>query len=118
MDPHPRFGQAGEENRAGGHGRGGILEAGDGFIAELVGHCVGAWHWDPTTALDAPIGIVILGLRAERREADGCKGFGWVQLDGFQESTKNPRKAITTIPNNVAEQNAETTPSSVSPSRN
>ena len=87
MEPRPRPRPSGEARRAGGHGRGGILEAGDGYVAELLGHCIGAWHWDPDTALDATLGIVILGLRAERREADGCKGFGWVQLDEFRKQT-------------------------------
>ena len=83
VDPRQGPGQGRETDRAGGHGSGGILEAGDGFVAELIGYCIGASPWDPDTALDAPLGIVILGIRAERREADGCKGFGWVQLDEF-----------------------------------
>lgn len=58
------------------------MRAGDGWVAEFVGHCIHAWHWRPDEALDCPLGILTMAIREERRENDRKRhGFGWAELD-------------------------------------
>ena len=66
------------------------MRAGDGFLAELLGHAIHAWHWRPDEALDCPLGLLLLAAREERRENDRRRrGFGWAELDAMGEALVN-----------------------------
>lgn len=48
------------------------------------------WHWEPDTAIDTPLAMMIMVNRHERR-AVGGKGFGWAQLDWLEGINNNGR---------------------------
>lgn len=77
------------------------MRAGDGWVAEFIGHAIHAWHWDAARALDCPLGILILAMREERREGEPKRrGFGWAEMDAMDalDAPSDVRKRKTLRP--------------------